>query len=360
MVRIAELEIDVSRATGLGEPLHTAVTVACPDVVPAHPLVCFAFPGAGYGRGYFSFDMPDSSGGGQAGHHAAGGWIVVACDHLGVGDSSTPANPAQLTLDVLAAANAATVETVSTRLQEGRLLRDLPPLASPTRIGIGQSMGGAILIVHQGRHATFDAIAVLGFSAYHTVIPRPPGMPAHPGRLIPRGALATTVIPPRVGAADPAVSYRSPDGRLPPHTWAFHHEETPLDVVTADLVDYPTRGGVLPPWASATVPPAAFSVTSPGVVSLEASVIECPVLLATGERDTVPQPRMEPLYYESARDVTVSITPRMAHMHNFAPTRELLWSRLETWGAGVALLRGSAASSQRAAPTVNTRGRTPD
>src|SRR2546427_469009 len=48
----------------------------------------------------------------------------------------------------------------------------LPPLPGLVRIGIGQSMGGCLTVVMQGRHATFDAIAPLGYSAIHTVLPQ--------------------------------------------------------------------------------------------------------------------------------------------------------------------------------------------
>ena len=57
-MRSADLRIDVTEAAGLGEPAHVAVTVTAPDVVPDAPLVCFAKPGAGYSRAYYSADLP--------------------------------------------------------------------------------------------------------------------------------------------------------------------------------------------------------------------------------------------------------------------------------------------------------------
>ena len=73
--------------------------------------------------------MPGAQGGGQAGWHAERGWIFVACDHLGVGDSS---------------------------------------LADPAVLGIGQSMGGCLTVVQQARHESYDGVGVLGYSAIHT------------------------------------------------------------------------------------------------------------------------------------------------------------------------------------------------
>jgi hypothetical protein len=40
--------------------------------------------------------------------------------------------------------------------------------------------------------------------------------------------------------------------------------------------------------------------------------------------------------YANSSDITVHVVPRMAHMHNFAGTRELLWARLEQWTRGIA------------------------
>ena len=66
-----ELTIDVTEAAGLGLAVQTAVTVYLPDVLADPPVVCFAFPGGGYCRRYYAFDMPDSTGGGEAAFHCA-------------------------------------------------------------------------------------------------------------------------------------------------------------------------------------------------------------------------------------------------------------------------------------------------
>jgi hypothetical protein len=74
----------------------------------------------------------------------------------------------------------------------------------------------------------------------------------------------------------------------------------------------------------------------PGVVAAEAAAITTPVFVGVGERDVCPDPRAEPQAYENAPDITVFVCPRMSHMHNFASTREQFWSRLHSWGDGVA------------------------
>lgn len=65
-------------------------------------------------------------------------------------------------------------------------------------------------------------------------------------------------------------------------------------------------------------------------------MIDVPVLTGMAERDTVPTPLNELAAFKKATDVSVFIVPRMAHMHNFASTRKLLWERLDGWSRMVA------------------------
>lgn len=313
MTETIDLTVDVTEAAGLGEPLHTKATVTLPDpaTLGTPPVVCFGFPGGGYSRGYFTFDMPDGSAGGQAGWHAARGWIFVSCDHLFVGESSAPSDPTQLTFGVVAAANAATVAHVVAALADGTLSDGFPPVHDPVLLGIGQSMGGCFTIVQQGRHATYDGIAALGFSAIQTVLSFPPGTPSDADAFSPR------------------------DDGLPIVTWCFHFDDEPAGMVDEDMRGYPMRER-MPAWGSATMPPSAIDMLEPGCVHDEAAAITVPVLVAVGERDVVPDPRAEPKAYAHSPDITVLVCPRMSHMHNFASTRESFWQRLQDWGDSVA------------------------
>ena len=95
-------------------------------------------------------------------------------------------------------------------------------------------------------------------------------------------------------------------------------------MVRADLVDFPTRNGRVPPWASATLPAVvAVWCLAPGAVAPEAAAVTVPVLVAMGERDVVADPRGEPRAYQLAPSVDLFVCRRMGHMHNFASTREL-------------------------------------
>jgi pimeloyl-ACP methyl ester carboxylesterase len=334
-----DLTVDVTDAVGLGEPLHTRVTVVLPepDALADPPVVCFGFPGGGYSRGYFTFDMPGASGGGEAGWHAARGWIFVGCDHLCVGESSTPTDPGGVSFEQVAAANHATVQEVLRRLAEGSVADGFPAVVDPVKLGVGQSMGGCLTIVQQGQHATYDGVGILGYSAIQTVLWMPPGAPAPPVEFVPRGSTVSVVS--RVDFQEQTPQFALDESGLPGTTPGFHYDDVPRDVVEADMRDYPARNGRLPPWASASMPPCAITMLSPGVVAPEAAVISVPVLVAVGERDVAPNPRAEPSAYQRSPDVTVSICPRMAHMHNMASTREQFWQRLHSWGNGVAAAR---------------------
>jgi hypothetical protein len=309
-----DVTTDVSEAAGLGEPLSTRATVTLPDPeqLPHRPVVCFGFPGGGYSRRYFTFDMPGASGGGQAGWHARRGWIFVSCDHLFVGESDAPSEPDKLTFDNVAGANAATVAQVLSMLSDRAVSDSFPAIDDPLLIGIGQSMGGCFTIAQQGNHATYDGIGVLGFSALQIELAFPPG---------------TDVGNDFFAARD--------DG-LPMTTWGFHYDDEPPEMVAEDMRDYPTRGGRVPPWGSATIPPCAMQMVEAGCVATEAAAIRVPVFVGVGERDVCPAPLAEPMGYPASGDVTVFICLRMSHMHNFASTRERFWSRLHSWGEGVA------------------------
>lgn len=343
-----ELEVDVTDAAALGMPAQTAATVFLPaaDELSDPPVVCFAFPGGGYSRRYYSVDMPGDSGG-EAVWHVQRGWIFVACDSLGFGDATAPEGNV-LTYDNIALGNEATVQAVMTKLESGSLLESYPSVRGATTLGLGQSMGGCFTIVLQGQHHTFDGMASLGFSAIHTVVPNPPGAPPAVWPWMVRGsdlaapmivngaalaaAAANSTVAERVAEAGSAAEH--------PFAWAFHYDDVPRELVATDMAA--GLGGpddVLPPWRSRSIPSCGNYMLAPGTVATEAAAITVPVLLAMGERDVVPDPWLEPKAFQSATDITLYVCPRMAHMHNFASTRERFWARLHSWGNGVAQAR---------------------
>ena len=276
------------------------------------------------------------------------GWVFVSLDHLGVGDSSQH-DPERLSYTPVVAASQAAEADVLQKLAAGTLMKGVAKVENPLTIGLGQSMGGCLTVVQQGRYHGYDGIGVLGYSALHTHPPTAPGTPPIVMPWVPRDtALSDGILTNGPALADAAASgaeAAAPGAEA--MAWGFHFDDVDPAVVARDLGDFPARHGDIPPWGSATVPAAvALWCLAPGAVLTEAAGIRSPVLVALGERDVLVDPRGEPRAYESARSVDLFVCPKMGHMHNFAGTRELFWRRIETWAAWVRAVRDDARTSR--------------
>ena len=346
-----DLKIDVTEAAGLGEPAHIAATVQLPSAAPLGdaPVVCFAKPGGGYSRRYYTLDLPGPGKGAQAAWHAERGWIFVSLDHLGVGDSSQHAAE-RLDYSTVAAASQAAEAHILRQLAEGELAAGFPKVRDPLTLGIGQSMGGCMTIIQQGRHHGYDGIGVLGYSAIHTHPPVRPGAGAIVAPWLPRDTLlkSPTVILNAQALAEAQTGPVREGGSA--MAWGFHFDDVAPDIVERDLAHFNRgihdpanqQGYDAPPWSSLTTPGAvAMSCLTPGAVAPEAAAVRVPVLVAMGERDVIGDPKGEPRAYISARSVDLYICPRMGHMHNFAGTREIFWRRIETWSEWVRAVKSA-------------------
>ncbi len=346
-----DLTIDVTEAAGLGQPAHIALTVSLPDPesVPDEPIVCFAKPGGGYSKGYYTCDLPGPGHGAQADWHTQRGWIFVSVDHLGVGASSVDHDPNRLDYTTLANTAQAAEAEVLARLAAGTLADGFPTIEDPLRLGIGQSMGGCMTVVQQGRYHCYDGIGVLGYSAVHTHPPVRPGEPPIVATWLPRDRLIDEPLTVLNAAQLAEAERRTLDEEADIQdqgmnmAWGFFWDDVDLDIIRPDLEDFPTRNGKVPPWGSGTLPMAvAASCLTPGAIAAEAAAVTSPVLAAFGQRDISADPKGEPRAYLSATSVDLFICPKMGHMHNFASTRELFWQRLETWTRWVSHVTASA------------------
>jgi hypothetical protein len=354
-MRRLDLKIDVTEAAGLGEPAAIALTVHLPDParLAAAPVICFAKPGGGYSRGYYTHDLPGPAKGAQAAWHAERGWIFVSVDHLGVGESSLH-DAAKLDYTTCAAAAHAAEQEVLRRLAEGSLAEaeGFPKIADTLKLGVGQSMGGCMTVIQQGRYHAYDGIGVLGYSAVHTHPPTRPGVAPIVAPWLPRDTLLgqpLVVLNPQALARAQQTSGTSGGGDA--MAWGFHYDDVDPAVIAADLAHFNRgihdpegqRGHTAPPWSSLTTPGAvALSCLTPGAIAPEAAAVVAPVLVAMGERDVIADPKGEPRAYLSANSVDLFICPRMGHMHNFASTRVLFWRRIETWADWVREVKASS------------------
>jgi pimeloyl-ACP methyl ester carboxylesterase len=317
------VRVEVADSIGAGIPQQVSGTVYLPDHLEAgrRPLVIFASPGGGYTQHYFNMSFPGHSGYSEAEYHTARGIVFVAMDHLGVGQSSIDQMDT-LTVEMIADGNDAFVRDVMQQLRQGTLANDFAALTDPFVVGIGQSMGAGITTIMQGRRRTFHAIASLGISAIHTVLPQPTPELFAVSRSIFMFSRQTPLD-------DLSVNFSSK--LVPNFVYPFHWEDEPAEIIAADMEGgYPLRR-TAPKFGSMTVPRCAVAMNSPGFFTPEVARIDVPVLIAGGERDVMPDVRREPTAFINSNDVSVFIVPRMAHMHNFANTRRLLWQRVAEW-----------------------------
>ncbi|RBY85281.1 alpha/beta hydrolase [Blastococcus sp. TF02A-26] len=288
-----------------------AVTAYLPESVTTD-AVLFLFPGGGYGRHYFDLRVdghPDHS---QARWHAERGLLTVAVDHLGVGESTVPEHP--LGFAEVAAAGDSAVRALVAEIRAGTLDADLPAVPGAVAIGAGQSMGGHVVVVTQAAHDTFAAVAALGSSFTQT------RLAVRPGARQPFRGDGMAAVYAGMGDVD--------------FTASFHWPEEPPELVALDM-----DAEHLAPWRSATVPGCAVELMEPLAVARQAAAVRVPVLLVYGEQDVTVEPLADLAVFRSAPDLSLLLVPRSAHMHNFAPTRHLVWARLESFAEQVLVRR---------------------
>jgi hypothetical protein len=209
------------------------------------------------------------------------------------------------------------VREVSRLLAEGRAMVGLPALADPVRVGFGQSLGGFIIMIQQGKYADFAGIAVLGASPlvidnipFHRDLTDVPAEKRRAAILADNAKAAGLAELPR---------YHTAPRRL--FAGIFHVVGVPDDLLGYDEVECQTLISRV----------TGVDGMTPGYAAPWADQVRCPVLLGFGDSDVSTDPRREPSGYPLSRHITVATFPDMAHMHNFADTRELLWQVLDGW-----------------------------
>ena len=314
------IAVDPPRELAAAGGWEIAATVHVPPVRRPGSPAYFAFAGASYTRRYFDVPVPGYS---MADHFAAAGRTLVAIDHLGSGDSSWPA--AAPPEAIVAASHRAVAAILDGAAGREDLEAALPPGVVP--VGIGHSMGGALVTRQQAAHRTFAAIAVLGWSAEHTIIRAENGdlLNSLPdGDREPERSVEP-VIPARFWELPDGYLYTRPRSALA--RWAFYPDGLDRRVIDVDEEAI----GVVAPGVY-----AEGSFSSAGFGREAARHIDVPVLLAFGDRDTTPDAGAEPSLYPAAPDISLVRVAGSAHCHNFAAGRAGLWDRLLGWGDSLA------------------------
>ncbi|WP_166985240.1 alpha/beta fold hydrolase [Pseudomaricurvus alkylphenolicus] len=291
-------DFDVGKDLDLEGQQILATTVFEPVGPVKALLVCF--PGGGCNRGWFDLRPKGDDSYSFGLHFCARGYRVVTVDHLGVGDSTKPDNGFDVAIETIVDANTNVVKQVL-----GRFGNNVPC------IGVGHSMGAMLTILQQSVSASFDALALLGFSNCgipHLLCDRARSF-------IGRAEQAREVLA-EIADAQFGTGY-----------------------VDLDLSGRETEGGRLsPPVAAALAQsrgrvlamPAALSII-PGCVSAECRRLEMPLFLAAGDRDICDPLEAMRSQFPAAREVTCHLLEDAGHMHFIYPSRIQLFEAMLSW-----------------------------
>lgn len=303
---------------GVTLPGEGALQIAVDVVALENPrpvaLVCL--PGGGMNRKYFDLQAPGDDSYSFAAQMAARGFICVLIDHLGVGESSRPADSYALTAELLARANAHAAGLVLDKLGKGSAINQLAPIPKVTSVGVGHSMGAMLTILQQAEFRQHRAIAVLGFST--------------------RGLPEYLMGEARELAKDPPAARREVV-RLARATFREDYPWIGRTAEGATLYAGKTAeaAGIeaIKAARERLLPVPAFMSMLPGNVAPEAARIEVPVFVGLGERDMAGPPLEAPKAFTSSSAVTFQLFPGAGHSHFLFPARRELYDRMATWAA---------------------------
>jgi pimeloyl-ACP methyl ester carboxylesterase len=316
-VRRTTIEVDVRGVAPHG-CAQLAADVFVPEDCGPRPLLWVCVPGGGIDRGYFDLEVTGQGGAfSMARHLAAGGNLVVTVDPPGVGGSDAPDDGYTLTphvvADILAAATAKLKKVLG---RDGIAAAGLGRRTPSATVGLGHSAGALLVAVQQARHASYNALALLGFSAS--------GLPGvltedelgYAGRPEALTAVIETLTRARFGDPLPRWSHDSAEG-LEPDVLA-----APIDAALAAA-------------SSRLLAVVGMAALVPGSVQPELDEIRVPVFAALGERDLAGTLDVLPAQLPSCGDLTLFLLEGAGHNHNVARGRRVLWNRVAAWAASV-------------------------
>lgn len=314
--RVFELRCAVA---DLGPPLapepglQIAATVFVPPRVPASPRVLCCLPGGGLSRRYWDLTTAESTAFSFARQMCARGFVVVAFDLIGAGDSSRPADGYGITPDVIAAANAQATADVLGRLRAGRLDPAVLPMPDLRSIGVGHSLGAVSSIVQFARHPVHLALVLLGF-----------GGAGFPGELD-----ADELAIAGDAAAIRANVVRLSRIRYPQPYWRMVGSARTREVYGSGG----DRGAMTALRAAGTDLLATAGLFSmiPGSIRAECASIDVPVFLGIGDRDICGPPHAVPAYFPKSADLTLFVIPATGHTHFVFPSAPALFARIAAW-----------------------------
>jgi alpha-beta hydrolase superfamily lysophospholipase len=320
-MRRSDFCVDVNSPVG-SEVVSVAASVFHDEAPTSRFLV--GISGAGYSREYWSPQALDTSYS-FAAAMVARGFGVITIDTIGTGGSGRLRDGDVISLEVAADFHARSLDVIRSRVGAGSLVPELPASPGASYIGVGHSLGGAMIVMQQAGDAPFDAVALLGFTT---------------------SSVSKTYEPhEREESLTPAERLEWAREHIPSRRWGSSWNELPvyfgLDRARArrwhHFADVPESVIEAEESCTTTAIPRSLMLQAmlPGATSPYAERIGCPVLLCFGEIDAPLNPRAEPLAYPGSDDITLVRLRGSGHCHNFSTPRAHLWDRLATW-AGTA------------------------
>ena len=281
-------------------------------------LVCLA--GGNMNRRYYDLQVEGDPDFNFATQMTSRGFVVVTIDHLGLGESSRPADGYALTADVIVRANARATGEILARLRAGRLADHLQALPNLRSVGVGHSMGAMLTVLQQAQARQHAGVVLLGFSTR--------GLPEFVPEDV-RLLAATDVAALRERLAEFArrlfvVPYPRLRGSGGGNAALYGSSGADARGVAA-----------LKSATDCLLPVPAFLSMVPGNVAPEAARIDVPVLLMLGEHDMAGPPAEAPRAFGASPDVRLEILPGAGHSHFLFASRQKLFDELARWADGV-------------------------
>lgn len=273
-------------------------------------VILFCFPGGGVTRGYF--DIPGEPTFSFVRAMTGFGFICVAFDHPGSGESFAPADGFGLDGRSIADAEARAVRYVAKRLRLGEIDPAVPPMGDCVHIGIGHSMGAMIVTLQQNSDALYDAVVLLCFTTRGL-----PEVLTEEERAVAASGQASTADFSRLARARFAEAF---------------------PMIGPARGDSPAARA-LASVAGALAATSAMQSMLPGNVATEAASLTTKLFLAAGDRDLTGPPHAIPAAFLSCNDLRLVVVPGTGHHPFVTAGAPRLYACLAEWIDSVRVVR---------------------